>query len=319
MKPSVILYKTLPDDLQQRLEQHFTVTQVKNLRPETVSQHADAFAEAVGLLGSSEKVDTALLEKMPKLRATSTISVGYDNFDVDALNARKVLLMHTPTVLTETVADTVMALVLSTARRVVEVANRVKAGEWTKSIGPDWFGNDVHHKTLGIVGMGRIGMALAQRAHAGFGMPILYNARRQHPQAEEAELLTRTREFVSLPSRDPAAPSPHLTGGAVDVTLCDDDGIPLDMGTLFDEAVPASHTDHYEHLDTSSTEHRHVRDNRRLLYHAMRQQGFTNLPSEWWHFDLGDQLWAHYGGHPHARYGPAELDTIENRWRRHIR
>lgn len=104
MKPSVILYKTLPDDLQQRLEQHFTVTQVKNLRPETVSQHADAFAEAVGLLGSSEKVDTALLEKMPKLRATSTISVGYDNFDVDALNARKVLLMHTPTVLTETVA-----------------------------------------------------------------------------------------------------------------------------------------------------------------------------------------------------------------------
>ena len=74
MKPSVILYKTLPDDLQQRLEQHFTVTQVKNLRPETVSQHADAFAEAVGLLGSSEKVDTALLEKMPKLRATSTIS-----------------------------------------------------------------------------------------------------------------------------------------------------------------------------------------------------------------------------------------------------
>ena len=206
MKPSVILYKTLPDDLQQRLEQHFTVTQVKNLSPETVSQHAAAFAEAVGLLGSSEKVDTALLEKMPKLRATSTISVGYDNFDVDALNAHKVLLMHTPTVLTETVADTVMALVLSTARRVVEVANRVKAGEWTKSIGPDWFGNDVHHKTLGIVGMGRIGMALAQRAHAGLGMPILYNARRQHPQAEERfnarycdlDTLLQEADFVCL-------------------------------------------------------------------------------------------------------------------------
>ncbi len=65
--------------------------------------------------------------------------------------------MHTPTVLTETVADTLMALVLSTARRVVEVAERVKAGEWTASIGPDWYGTDVHHKTLGIVGMGRIG------------------------------------------------------------------------------------------------------------------------------------------------------------------
>ncbi|WP_045853905.1 glyoxylate/hydroxypyruvate reductase GhrB [Raoultella terrigena] len=185
MKPSVILYKTLPDDLQQRLEKHFAVTRVKNLSAETIAQHAEAFAQAEGLLGSSEKVDTALLEKMPNLRAASTVSVGYDNFDVAALNARRVLLMHTPTVLTETVADTVMALVLSASRRVVEVANRVKAGEWTKSIGPDWFGSDVHHKTLGIVGMGRIGMALAQRAHAGFGMPILYNARSQHPQAEE--------------------------------------------------------------------------------------------------------------------------------------
>ena len=185
MKPSVILYKTLPDDLLQRLEEHFSVTQVKNLRPETVSQHAEAFAQAEGLLGSSEKVDAALLEKMPKLRATSTVSVGYDNFDVEALNARRVLLMHTPTVLTETVADTVMALVLSTARRVVEVAERVKAGEWTKSIGPDWFGVDVHGKTLGIVGMGRIGLALAQRAHFGFNMPILYNARRHHSEAEE--------------------------------------------------------------------------------------------------------------------------------------
>ncbi len=206
MKPSVILYKALPDALQQRLEDHFTVTRVNNLSPETVQQHADAFAGAVGLLGSSEKVDAALLEKMPKLRATSTISVGYDNFDVDALNARNVLLMHTPTVLTETVADTLMALVLSSARRVVEVAERVKAGEWTKSIGPDWFGTDVHGKTLGIVGMGRIGLALAQRAHFGFNMPILYNARRQHKEAEERfnarycelDTLLQEADFVCL-------------------------------------------------------------------------------------------------------------------------
>ena len=185
MKPSIILYKALPDDLLARLEAHFTVTQVANLKPETVQQHAEAFANAQGLLGSSQTVDSALLEKMPQLRATSTISVGYDNFDVDALNARKIALMHTPTVLTETVADTIMALVLSSARRVVDVAERVKAGEWTKSIGPDWFGIDVHHKTMGIVGMGRIGLALAQRAHCGFGMPILYHARRQHAEAEE--------------------------------------------------------------------------------------------------------------------------------------
>ncbi|MDR3102838.1 MAG: glyoxylate/hydroxypyruvate reductase GhrB [Yokenella regensburgei] len=184
MKPSVILYKSLPDTLLQRLEQHANVTQVQDLSPQTVTQHADAFANAEGMLGSSEKVDAALLDNMPELRVASTISVGYDNFDVEALNARRILLMHTPTALTETVADTLMALVLSTARRVPEVAERVKAGEWTDSIGPDWFGTDVHHKTMGIVGMGRIGMALAQRAHFGFGMPVLYNARRRHPEAE---------------------------------------------------------------------------------------------------------------------------------------
>ncbi|HBI11424.1 MAG TPA: glyoxylate/hydroxypyruvate reductase GhrB [Franconibacter pulveris] len=206
MKPSVILYKSLPDDLLARLESRFTVTQVKNLSPETVEQHAEAFANAEGLLGSSEKVDEALLAKMPKLRATSTVSVGYDNFDVDALNARRIALMHTPTVLTETVADTLMTLVLTTARRALEVAERVKKGEWTKSIGPDWFGIDVHHKTLGIVGMGRIGLALAQRAHFGFGMPILYNARRQHQEAEERfnarpcdlDTLLRESDFVCI-------------------------------------------------------------------------------------------------------------------------
>jgi gluconate 2-dehydrogenase len=206
MKPSIILYKALPDDLLARLETHFTVTQVANLKPETVQRHAEAFANAQGLLGSSQTVDSALLEKMPQLRATSTISVGYDNFDVDALNARKIALMHTPTVLTETVADTIMALVLSSARRVVDVAERVKAGEWTKSIGPDWFGIDVHHKTMGIVGMGRIGLALAQRAHCGFGMPILYHARRQHAEAEarfqarhcELETVLQESDFVCV-------------------------------------------------------------------------------------------------------------------------
>ena len=206
MKPSIILYKALPEELQRRLEAQFTITQVPNLRPETVEQNIDAFANAEGLLGSSGKVGSALLEKMPKLRAASTISVGYDAFDMDVLNAKKIVLMHTPTVLTETVADTMMALVLSSARRVVEVAERVKKGEWTKGIGPDWFGVDVHHKTLGIVGMGRIGLALAQRAHFGFGMPILYNARRHHEEAEtrfqarycDLDTLLKESDFVVL-------------------------------------------------------------------------------------------------------------------------
>lgn len=116
MKPSVILYKDLPDNLLARLENHFTVTGVKDLSPGSLSQHALAFASAEGIIGASEKVGRTLLTQMPKLRAASTISVGYDNYDVAALNERGVLLMHTPTVLTETVADTIMTLMLTSAR-----------------------------------------------------------------------------------------------------------------------------------------------------------------------------------------------------------
>ncbi|MCS2608200.1 M15 family metallopeptidase [Halomonas dongshanensis] len=140
----------------------------------------------------------------------------------------------------------------------------------------------------------------------------------RHPDLDEAQLLERTREFVSIPSREPTAPSPHLTGGAVDVTLCDADGVPLDMGTLFDEALPASHTDHFERQENLTVAERQARDNRRLLYRIMCDQGFTNLPSEWWHFDFGDQLWGHYSGQASVPYGPTEPDTIENRWRRQL-
>ena len=140
--------------------------------------------------------------------------------------------------------------------------------------------------------------------------------RAQHGDLGDERLLERTREFVSLPSRDPAAPSPHLTGGAVDVTLCDENGLQLEMGTAFDEAVPASHSDYYERYAPIDDTQRRARDNRRLLHHAMSKAGFTNLPSEWWHYDYGDQLWAWYCGEPAALYGPTELQGIEDRWRR---
>lgn len=206
MKPSIILYKTLPGHLLERLESHFTVHQFDDISSETIAANAPIFAQAEGILGSGGKVDKAFLTQMPQLRAASTISVGYDNFNVEALNAGGIVLMHTPTELTETVADTAMALILASARRVVEIAERVKAGEWQNSIGADWFGIDVHHKTLGIIGMGRIGMALAQRAHFGFSMPILYNARRRHHDAEERfdarycdlDTLLATADFVCI-------------------------------------------------------------------------------------------------------------------------
>ncbi|WP_338572422.1 glyoxylate/hydroxypyruvate reductase GhrB [Erwinia billingiae] len=219
MKPSVVLYKKLPDDLRAKLDAHFAVTEINGLTPENLSQHAAAFQQAEGILGSGGKVDADFLSKAPKLRAASSVSVGVDNFDIAALNDRGVVLMHTPTVLTETVADTMMALVLASARRVTEVAERVKAGEWKSNIGADWFGIDVHHKKLGILGMGRIGLALAQRAHLGFSMPILYNARKHHEEAEQRfdatycdlDTLLKESDFlcISLPLTDETH---HLIG-----------------------------------------------------------------------------------------------------------
>ncbi|OSM97740.1 glyoxylate/hydroxypyruvate reductase GhrB [Lonsdalea populi] len=202
MKPEIILYGRIPEDLRARLSSHFTVNECQSLPP----VNDPSLARAEGLIGAGGQIDQAFLSHLPRLRAVSTISVGYDNIDVAALNQKNALLMHTPTVLTDTVADTVMTLMLMTARRALESAERVKAGEWRRSIGRDWYGVDVHHKAIGILGMGRIGMAVAQRAHFGFNMPVRYHARRRHPEAErrfnahydELETLLTESDFLCI-------------------------------------------------------------------------------------------------------------------------
>jgi zinc D-Ala-D-Ala dipeptidase len=104
------------------------------------------------------------------------------------------------------------------------------------------------------------------------------------------ELRRALRRFVTEPSDDPRCPSPHLTGGAVDLTLASGDGVALDMGSEFDELSARSRTDHYEHLAPSARQ-TEIRDRRRLLCEVMRRSGFCNYPEEWWHFDLGNQFW----------------------------
>ena len=103
----------------------------------------------------------------------------------------------------------------------------------------------------------------------------------------EEKLLEMTRCFVSFPSYDPEAPFVHATGGAVDLTIVDENGKELDMGTDFDDFTDMAFTAFFEGTDNTA-----VRDNRRLLYNIMKAVGFTNYPCEWWHFDYGDRFWA---------------------------
>jgi len=184
MKQNIILYKSIPTDQLERLQQHFNVTVFDSVTPENLASFKQALSRADGIIGASYPITVDDIANAPNLKAASTISVGVDQFDIDAMNARKIALMHTPNVLTETTADTIFTLVLCSARRIIEMAEMVKNGQWTQSIGEDAYGSNVNGKTIGILGMGRIGYAVAKRAYLGFGMPVLYYNNHIHPDAE---------------------------------------------------------------------------------------------------------------------------------------
>ena len=177
-RKKVLVFRELPDDQLARLQAVHEVTVANPKLPAQRDAFMAALAETQGMIGSSYPVDQALLDAAPRLEAISSVSVGVDNYALDALQARGILLCHTPGVLDETVADTVFALLMATSRRVVELSNLVREGRWTANIGEDLFGFDVHGKTLGLLGFGRIGQAIARRAALGFGMPVRYHARR---------------------------------------------------------------------------------------------------------------------------------------------
>jgi phosphogluconate 2-dehydrogenase len=183
-KKNVLVFRPLPEDQLARLQaaHHVTVADPRK-EPEAF---AAALPSAHGLIGASHTVDAALLDAAPQLQVISSISVGVDNYALAELHKRGIVLCHTPDVLTETVADTVFAILMATQRRVVELSNLVREGRWTKNIGEELFGTDVHGKTLGILGFGRIGQAVARRAALGFGMPVLYHARRPVDLAAQA-------------------------------------------------------------------------------------------------------------------------------------
>lgn len=185
MTQHVVLYKKLSAPLMQRLQSLAEVTLIEDPKSsEGMARLRDALPRADGLLGASLKLDAGLLDLAPKLKAVASVSVGVDNYDIEDLTRRGILLTNTPDVLTETTADTGFALIMATARRVVELATMVRDGQWTHNLGPEHFGSDVHGKTLGIIGMGRIGEAVAQRGHFGFGMPVIYHSHSPKPAVE---------------------------------------------------------------------------------------------------------------------------------------
>ena len=179
----IVAWKPLPENVLSYLQQHVEVVQVDAAQHDSL---VAALRDADGGIGASVKITPAMLEGATRLKALSTISVGFDQFDVADLTQRGILLAHTPDVLTESTADTVFSLILASARRVVELAAWVKAGQWQHSIGPAQFGVDVQGKTLGIVGLGRIGGAVARRAALGFNMKVLYTNRSANHEAEQA-------------------------------------------------------------------------------------------------------------------------------------
>lgn len=185
LRKNVLVFREMPPDQLARLQLQHDVTVANPRVPEQLHAFHAALATAEGMIGSSYPIDAALLVHAPCLKAISSISVGVDNYELPALAARGILLCHTPDVLTETTADTIFSLIMATSRRLVELANHVREGRWTCNIKEELFGWDVHGKTLGILGFGRIGQALARRAALGFGMPVLYHKRRPLDLANE--------------------------------------------------------------------------------------------------------------------------------------
>ncbi len=172
----------------ERLRRHFEVED--NAADEAWSP-AELSARLHGKAGlfatAGERIDAALLDANPQLRAVANMAVGYNNVDLPACTARGVLVTNTPDVLTETTADFGFALMMAAARRLAESERFLRRGEWSRWSYDMFTGSDVHGATLAILGMGRIGQAIARRGALGFGMRVIYHNRsRLAPGQEEA-------------------------------------------------------------------------------------------------------------------------------------
>ncbi len=202
----VVVARRVFPDIVDRLRAHFDVLANDGDAPWSREQLQAALQDAQGaFVTGTEPVDAALLAACPQLRAVCSMAVGYNNIDVPACTARGVMVTNAPGVLTETTADFGFALMMATARRLGEAERFLREGRW-QHWGVEMFaGADVHGATLGILGMGRIGQAIARRGHAGFGMRVVYHNRSRLPAGEDGAL-----GATWLPLDDLLATADHL-------------------------------------------------------------------------------------------------------------
>ena len=226
-KPKILVARAIFPDALAQLEEKFEVqsNQADDIfSPEQLRKH---LAEVKGaLVFGSERIDRNTLSDAKDLKIVANISVGYNNFDVPAMTAAGVMATNTPDVLTDTTADFGFALLMATARRITESEHWIRNGQWDKmSIVYNPLGMDLHHTTLGIIGMGRIGQGIAKRA-LGFGMKVMYHNRKRLSEADEKacgaryvdkETLLREADHVVLVV--PYSAESHHLIGAKEIAL----------------------------------------------------------------------------------------------------
>lgn len=182
MRKKVLVTENISKQVKEYLEKYVEVGNQESL---TRQQLLEVIKDYHGLITAKDKIDEELLTRAANLEVVSNIAVGYDNFDVEALKRHDVVATHTPYVLDETVADLIFGLIITSARRIAELDQYVKQGNWDKSVTPPLFGRNVHHKKLGIIGMGRIGEKVARRAKLGFEMEVTYFNRTRKEETEK--------------------------------------------------------------------------------------------------------------------------------------
>lgn len=206
MKQKVVVFSQIDADIQNKLEQHYDVAYIQPKLGDVNQQLLQQVQDADGMIGAGRLLNRDNLATATRLKVISSVSVGYDNYELDYLNEKNIYLSHTPHVLTETTADLAFTLLMSAARKVAYLDHWTKQGQWQRTVGEAQFGLDIFGKTLGIIGLGHIGAAVARRGFYGFNMNILYHNRREKPELAQGlnaqysdldELLQRS-DFVVI-------------------------------------------------------------------------------------------------------------------------